>query len=764
MTPKLLTYSSCMALLAGMGSSAFAQSTAVAAAAPPAAAAPLGEANAATGAATDTPMEGDIIVTAQRRESTVRKVPFSIVAFGGAQLRAQQIFSPAALTSQVPGITINTSDKSLSIIAIRGNVSTFRTATLDTPVAFFVDDVYYVANNDLNNNFFDVSRVEVLRGPQGTLFGRNVVGGAISVFTNNPVFDTDYSAQLTGGNGGYIRSEGMVNGVLVDDKLALRVAFSTERSDGLIKTPNQPGNYGELDSYGVRAKLLFTPNSTLKIVLSGDYSHTTGNGGSVQLEIGGPQTIPASFGKYAQANWVNNDVAPSPFSQRLRGGYLRADQDMFGGVLTSISGYRLNDSHSFLDNIPAGTVVPVFGLDTNVHNRSFTQEVRYASAPGRLSYVVGGYFLNADIEVINGLNYSPLPGSSTGAAIPPNPNITNITRDQAGHVRSYAVFGEFTFNLTDKLALVAGGRYSNDHKSIEYTAFSTTNGTRPIPAFGFPGFVSAQGGTTWDAFTPRFTAKWAPNDQIDLYATYVQGFKSGGFVDNAYANPTIPLNPEKATNVEGGIKSRFFDRRVDLNLSIFRQTTKNLQNFSGAGGIAHTYNGSEVASGAELESVFRLTNDLRATFNYAHVEGHYTSLKDPLAAANYAGNPIKYTPRDSFVLGGSYAHHVANGGSLTLQGDFNFSTQVHTDDANTLPLYPTVYNDTQGRTLNGRLSYDSPNGKWSAGLWAKNITNHYQVVLADDITAFLAVPGATRYWKVFTNTPRTFGVSLSFKH
>ncbi|MAF27790.1 MAG: hypothetical protein CL819_00910, partial [Croceicoccus sp.] len=197
----------------------------------------------------------EIIVTAQRRESTVRDVPFSIAAFGGADLAEQQVFSPTALTTELPGITVNTSDKSLSILSIRGNVSTFRTATLDTPVAYFQDDIYYVFNNDLNANFYDVNRVEVLRGPQGTLFGRNVVGGAIAVVTNNPEFGDEYSLQVTGGNGGYFRTEGVVNGTVVEDKLAARFAFSTERSDGLIKTPNQPGNYGETDGYAMRGKL-----------------------------------------------------------------------------------------------------------------------------------------------------------------------------------------------------------------------------------------------------------------------------------------------------------------------------------------------------------------------------------------------------------------------------------------------------------------------------------------------------------------------------
>ncbi|MFZ2997442.1 TonB-dependent receptor [Sphingobium sp.] len=706
----------------------------------------------------------DIVVTAERRESTVREVPFSIAAFGGELLREAQVYSPAALTQQMPGITVNTADKSLSIVAIRGNVSTFRTATLDTPVAYFMDDVYYVFNNDLNANFYDTNRVEVLRGPQGTLFGRNVVGGAIAVITNNPDFKDDYYAQITGGNGGYVRTEGMVNGTLVDDKIAGRFAFSTEHNDGLIDTPNQSGSYGKSDSYSARGKLLFQPTDTLKIVLSGDYSYTKGNGGAIQLGIGGVQRIPATFGNYDDDEWTNNDFVSSPYRQRLRGGYLRGDLDLLGGTLTSITGYRMNDSRAINDDVPVATVVPVFDRRQVVKNRSFTQEVRFASAPGRFSYVVGAYFLSADVSTTNIFFYSPLPGSAVPASIRRNPGVTNITRVQEGNVRSLAAFGEATFEITDKLSVVAGGRYTSDRKKIDYHAFSTTD-AGAIPGFGFPGEVFASGGKTWDAFTPRFTVKFEPMDKVNMYATYAKGFKSGGFVDNAYRDPTIPLEPEKATNYEIGAKSRLFDNRLDLNVALFRQTTKNLQNFSGAGGIAHTYNGTLKMKGLEVESVIRPVEDLRLTANYTHLVGKYTSLRDPLVNLDYSGNPAKFAPRDSFTVGAAYTGRLANGATLTPQADFNFSTRISTDDANTLRLYDNLHEDTRGRTLNARLNYETADGRFQIGLWGKNLTNNYQIVNADDITAFLAVPGnGTTYWKIFTNTPRTYGLTLSFRH
>lgn len=723
-----------------------------------------GQATTTDQSATGDASLGDIVVTAERRQSTVREVPFSIAAFGGAQLRTAQVFSASALTQQLPGITVNTADKSLSIVAIRGNVSTFRTATLDTPVAFFVDDVYYVFNNDVNSNFYDLNRVEVLRGPQGTLFGRNVVGGALAIITNNPEFGTDYFGQVTAGNGGYVRTEGMLDGTLIDDKLAGRFAFSTESSDGLIDTLNQKGSYGKTDGYSARGKLLLNATDNLKVLLAGDYSYTKGNGGAIQLGVGGTnQTIPATFGKFENDKWTNNDYAASPYAQRLRGGLLRADLDILGGALTSITGYRLNDSRAINDDVPVGTVVPVFDRRQKVKNRSFTQEVRFASAPNRFSYVVGAYYLSADVSTTNTFFYSPLPGSAVSASVRRNPGVTNITRVQDGDITSFAVFGEGTFAVTDTLSLIAGGRYTNDKKDIDYHAFSTTD-AGAIQGLGFPGEVRASGGKSWDAFTPRVTVKYKPVSGVNLYATWARGFKSGGFVDNAYLNPTIPLEPERATNIEAGIKSRFLDNKVDINLSIFRQKTENLQNFSGAGGIAHTYNGTLLMKGAELETVFRPVAGGRIGFNYTHLVGKYTSLLDPLVNLDYSGNPAKFAPRDAFTINGSYDAKLRNGGTLTPQADFNFSTAISTDDANILRNYGNLYEDTRGRTLNARLTYDAPGGKWSIGAWVKNLTDNYQIVNADDITAFLTVPSAaTRYWKIFTNTPRTFGATLSIK-
>lgn len=209
---------------------------------------------------------------------------------------------------------------------------------------------------------------------------------------------------------------------------------------------------------------------------------------------------------------------------------------------------------------------------------------------------------------------------------------------QNGDVRSLAVFGEATLEVTDQLSVVAGGRFTSDRKTIDYRAFSTTDASA-ITAFGFPGEVTASGGKTWNAFTPRFTLKYEPVDQVNFYATFARGFKSGGFVDNAYLNPTLPLDPEKARNIEIGAKVRLLDNRLDFNIALFDQETVDLQNFSGAGGIAHTYNGTLRMRGLEVESVLRPADGLRLSFNYTYLDGKYTSLVDPLVNLDFLAIP-----------------------------------------------------------------------------------------------------------------------------
>lgn len=784
---------SVLALAAPTFAAAAAGAAAIAASAqPPAPAGVLPPTSPAV--ASDTTV-GEIVVTSERRSTSVRQVGFSEYAVSGETLRAQEIHNPSNLVSLVPGITLNSSDKSLTVVEIRGSVSTFRTATLDAPIGFFVDDVYYPYSTDLNLNFFDLQRAEVLRGPQGTLFGRNVTGGAIVVTTNNPTFDKDWLAQITGGNFGYFRSEGMLNGELIPGKLAGRLAFSTERSNGMIDRPNLNSKGERGDTASVRGKLLFTPRPDLSVLLTADYSTYEGDGTSTALvaanKAGTAPNIPAYFatqGKYSLDDWTNSTTYYEPNGITQQGLSAHVDWKVLGGTATSISSYRKTSGQSYLNTV-AFPGPAAFPYDAHVDNTWFTQEVRFASAPGRFTYVVGAFFLDGDYHTENILTHRPPPGSAlfcsynfstaTNGCPAVGSSTTNPTgyftadRNQRGSVQSIAAFGEATFHFTDQLSLTAGGRETSDRKHVDTTVTSPNldpfGYTQPQVA-GYPGPVRGVTSKTWSAFTPRVILKYVPNGSINTYLTYSEGFKSGGYVDNSYSTRglTLPLEPEHATNYEGGIKTRLFDGRLAANVAVFREETKNLQNYSGAGGIPHTYNGSSRVQGVEFESTTRLTPDFTVTLNYAYLDAIYTDLRDPAtvtlanpAGTNYAGNPLKYTPKNSLSVGAEYVFHLANGARLTAQGDYQYSDPYSTQDSAQNLLYPKIYDGTRGNNLNARLNYATSDGRYSVQLWVKNLLNYYKYDYADDDTSFTsAAPGST-FWRVVGNNPRTFGVTLT---
>jgi iron complex outermembrane receptor protein len=722
--------------------------------------------------AAEAPQDVDeVVVTAERRESSIREVGFSIMAVSGETMRDKQVTSADDLTQLVPGISLTTTDKSVTIVQIRGSLSTFRTATLDAPIAFFVDDVYYPSSVDLNTNFYDLNHVEILRGPQGTLFGRNVNGGATVVVTNNPSFEPDYLLSLSGGTGGAIRTEGMVNGAIIDGKVAGRLAFSTDRTRGLIDTPNLSGNFGRAESASARGKLLFTPSESLRIIVSADYTEQTGSGSDTELKpltrTGVQGGIPASlstFGAFIPDKWTVSSSRPSPFKIRSRGVSAHVDWEVLGGSLTSITSYRATDMFNDFDNVGVAGYNAI-GTFSTLENRWFTQEVRFASAPGRLSYVVGGFYLHGDYHTINEVVQNPLPGSALAPLYTINPFYA--ARDQTGDVDSVAVFGEGVFQVTDQLSLTVGGRVTRDQKDMTFNVTSRTNdptGTPQVLVAGYTGPLFVSASKSWTRFTPRVVLKYKPTEDINLYALYSRGFKSGGWIDNAYnaLGATLPLEPENSTNWEAGIKSRLFDRRLDLNVSAFEQKTKGLQNFSGAGGVSHVFNSDSRVRGVEVESTGRITEALTLGLNYAYYDGIYTSLVDPATpTVDNSGNPLKYLPKHSFTASASYRHDLAQGGSLTAQADFKFATRVSSQDSFSTKLYPRLYDWTRARTLNARLSYESENGRYQVTLWGKNLTNNYQVLTADDVTPFLPTVAGTAFWKVQALNPRTVGVTFT---
>jgi iron complex outermembrane receptor protein len=371
-------------------------------------------------------------------------------------------------------------------------------------------------------------------------------------------------------------------------------------------------------------------------------------------------------------------------------------------------------------------------------------------------------------------------------------------RDQRAHVISVAPFGEANFKITNQITLVAGGRYSNDHKNV-YDDLQTVgpNGNMtnvPLDAF-FPSNVASAAnplGTqlapgpiiispsaTFSAFTPRVELKYAPTDEINFYALYAQGYTSGGFVDSTFCdNPAVvngvhacsfltqaPLKQENSTNYEGGMKGLFFGKRLEFNVDGYDQKVTNNQDFSGSGGLPHTYNVDTQTYGVEVESTARLTAALTVTANYAYTDGYYTRNVDPLTNENNAGNPLKYTPPNAFSIGATYVWRLVNDSTVTLHGEYQWGQSFSTADDNSTRLYSNLYNATSESNLNAHLDFQSADKRWLISLWGKNLTDHFQIQVADNTGVFTAFPAnpATTFWRAEVNEPRTFGITLTFR-
>lgn len=698
----------------------------------------------------------EIVVTAQRREANLQDVPFSIMAFSGEQLQKENIQDATDLFAQVPSAYfMSSSSKTYSVIGIRGLTTLLSAPAADLPVAFFADDIYYSSAGDMSLSLYDIEHVEVLRGPQGTLFGRNVTGGAVSVTSRKPQYDEAASVSVGIGNFGLIQTDGFVNGVLIEDRLAGRIAFTTRRNNGPIRNETRDTRLGSESLGSVRASLRFDPTDDLRIGFTVDYTNDEGNGNAARLENFDSSLIPP----LSNDPFVSNQGSSTAYRRNLGGAIVRIDWSTPFGDVTSVTGFRRNTAHQERDI--DGTPLVVYGNEETVNNRQFTQEVRLASpTDGWFSYVVGAFYMDARNYRRTDYYTNPIPGSIAAgslAAYGPYPLLN--TRAQDANIRSAAVFGEMNFKLFDKFTLEIGGRYTRDDK--EGTTF--INGS-PSPFFFSPAasgpyVIDFKG--NWDAFTPKATLKYAFNDDVNVYATVAKGFKGGGFTESltTAAGLAAAFNPENTINYEAGIKSQWFNNRASLNVSVFRQDTTDLQTQLFLNGINQFANAGEARQqGVELEAAALITDNFRLNIDYAYLDATFIEF-----GAN-TGNQLPFAPKHSISIAPRYDLDLASGARLTFAADYSYRSKVPLAEANNVPDF--LVDRSQVNLLNGRVEYTSSNGKWNLSLWGKNLTNEAIVSGAYDMSTFTITPaeraaGNRTYWTLY-NIPRTYGLTLKY--
>ena len=635
----------------------------------------------------------EIIVTAEKRENTLQNTPLSIAAIGGETMERMGIKSSLDLASYVSNAAVGNFRNNI-IVNVRGIQSNNANEVGDPAVAMHIDGIYISRPRGARALFFDAERVEVLRGPQGTLYGRNATAGSINVISNKPVNEWQGSAELTLGSFNQIATRGMINIPLVDDKLMMRAAIMTDNHDGYnINNRRNPTirNTDDADELAARLHLLFKPTERLSILFSGRYQDMGGVGGHERaVSIVEDPSNPRVF---------SLDTQPV-LDAEVKSLSAQVDLDLDVASLTYLVGWNKDDFYNVQD---LDQTVPIFGNARSdavfgpsiQHTETVSHELRLTSnaTDSRLSWIVGLYHFKEDQTAQLFIKTSP---------------IQTIYANQFDvSARSKAAFGQLAFRFTDQLEAVGGLRYTEDKKA----RFGETR----ILINGFPVSVSPNIGSLKESRTNwKAGLNWRPHAGSLHYAQVATGYKAGGF-NNGVLNS---YQPEDLTSYEVGTKQTLFDGRLQFNASAFYMTYKNLQVtvidiINGVPGTL-TRNAAKATSwGVELEGQARLTRQARINFGVGYLNAKYDKYvtDDPLLPGltpeDLSGNHLIQAPKWSANVGLEYEFALGNIGTLTPSAHVSFKDDVYLREFNKPIDFQKRYTKTDivltYRTNNGRF-------------------------------------------------------------
>lgn len=698
----------------------------------------------------ENPPIDEIVVTAQLREQSLQDVPISINVLGADEIADKKIDDIGDIGNEVPGLSVYSFVPRQVNPSIRGAASLNDSPGVDQSVAMFLDGVYIGQTGFFSLDLFDVERIEVLKGPQGTLFGRNVTGGALSIVTTTP--PDAFAATLEGtlGNYGQREFQGVVGGPLTDS-LAGQIAFSSKNSDGFYTNIVDGKDIEGRDTFSLRGKLRYELSETAEIILGAEYAKDKLNGVGFDLE-GDPlrSMSTEAFGPDDQValntpGGLNNETWAFT-------GTINADTSI--GRITSITAYRKADNFSEYDIDGTSIAELVASDDDNI--KQFSQELRLAGETGNLQYVGGLYYLNINHKRIENRLLDGVPGSTYSLFLFDGPSLT--VQGQDIETTSYAAYAEFTYALGG-LSLTGGIRYTKDKKSGN--SFCTTDGADlfcPPPAR-----TIAHDGS-WDAFTPRFVAQYEFNNDVMVYGSFSRGFKSGGFPLNIFdPNPQAEFQPEFANNYEIGVKSNLFDRRLQANIAAFQVDFTDLQVLqqSPEGQIFAANAGEARTRGVEVDLNARVTDAFNLFANYSYLDAEFKSLV--LEGTDLSGLKPRATPKHSLNVGGSYRWDIEGAGSLTLRSNVVYRSRYFLSVDNN----PNRTAKVNG-LLNGGIEYAPAGGNWELSLWVKNLTDVRYFQTKADRGTFIQ-PRSDRRAGLLTytgryNEPRTFGATVRWKY
>lgn len=726
----------------------------------------------------------EVIVTAERRAESMQSVPVAVTAFTGEEMDAQGIVDIKGITERTPGFTMGVFNPGQPQLYIRGIGSNEDGAGGDQSVIVFIDEVYIGRSAGSDFDLFDLERVEVLRGPQGTLFGKNVIGGAVSLITRKPTEEKRMKFEGTVGNLDAITVRGLLSGEITENVYG-KVSFSSRRRDGYVESridefpaffpDTKVQDQHDVNTDSIRGALRLLPSDRLEINLTANASRMD-RAGPTYLAIG-PGGIPFSannslvpdYGDDIHENFVED---PGSSETDIFGLTARFDYELTDSItFTSLTSYRTVESEQdwplATPNLAAllvsGGAVPLHITGNNNYtddSDTFTQEFRFTGGNDKLWWIGGLYYMVEETDRFETSSVGLL--FASGFSIPGNFPGVDAGDDQGNETTSYSIFGQFTYNITDTLAITLGGRQSYDDKEI--TRVGTPSPLSPNRNFNF------KTSNDWDAFTGKVNIEWQATDNFFLYGTVSEGYKAGGYQGLAATEliAITPFDPEEAVLTEIGMKTEWFDNRLRLNLAVFETDYTDLQILQllveedapfGTGGQLITQNAADAdIEGYELEFIIAPTDNLTISGSYTHLDTGFSNFFTPSGfrppdggagtVGDRTGNDLRNAPDTAYNVLVRYHQDLSNGGSLIWQADFRHKDKVYQDpdifEFAAVPEYDVV---------DLRLTYIWPKGNIETTLWSRN---------ADDEEYFLHNWPLQGSGQATPAPPRTYGLTFTW--
>jgi iron complex outermembrane recepter protein len=685
----------------------------------------------------------EIVVYARKKSGAERAqdVPIALTALSGAQIEAAFANDLTDVGMTMPNVRLDDGGAfpGVSNFTIRGMGFNSTIASVEPTVGTFVDGIYIGANLGGLADTLDLESVEVLRGPQGTLFGRNVTGGAVVMRSRRP--DGEFGGVLKAGfgSGNRVVIAGGIEGPLTET-LSAKIFAQYNDYDGDWHNITLGGRHGKDENFAVRPILRFQPNSGVDISLIGEYGKTDGDGVSSRFiedpaqlltiqgvrEPEGTENLSINYRGYTDIEWKQ--------------AVLDANFDFAGGTLTSITGYR-DVSYASAGDTDGSETETARALNT-MEQHQFSEELRFAGRAfdDKLDFTIGAYYFEQHMEQYYHVIFFG--------------NSNQRSRGELDH-RTWSVFAQGDYEVVPGVFVTAGGRYTWEKKSA---ATGRTNECTVDLVCS----LTDEGSTTWKNFAPKLGVSWKASPDVLLYASWTKGFRSGGYNIRTTgarfnpANPTAafesagPYDQEVVKALEGGIKTEFLDGKARVNFAAFHNTYSGLQRTVNDGLVNFIANvAAATVNGAEVETTFLPFPNLALTGSLGYLDAKYDDYILPGTTTNLKGKQLIRAPEWTYAASITHDLSLGSAGVLTSRAALNYSGKTPAND-------PGNYFAPSFHLVDASLTW-SPEGNedLKVSAWVKNLTNEKYALLATYVGAL--------FTNLYQSPPRRWGAEVTYR-